>query len=82
MGLKQKLIENKTDFYRIFNEAIKEDGDFITAEGKLSHDDLIESHLEAWVASRINGGSASMVFFAEEVEAIKLIDKLAKEYFS
>ena len=81
MGLRHKLIEHKTEFYRIFNEAIKKDGDFITAGGKLSHDDLIDSHLRAWVASRINGGSASMVFYAEEVEAIKLIDKLAREYF-
>ena len=82
MGLKQKLFENKTEFYRIFNDAIKKDGDFITAGNKLSHDDLIESHLRAWVATRINGLSASMVFYAEEVDAIKLIDKLAKEYFT
>ena len=39
------MIEHKTDFYRIFNEAIKRDGDFITAGGKLSHDDLIDMHL-------------------------------------
>jgi len=82
MGLEQKLFEHKTDFYRIFNEAIKKDGDFITAGGKCSHDDLIKSHLRAWVGSRIYGGSASMVFYAEDNEAIKLIDKLAKEYFS
>ena len=81
MGLLQKLIEHKEEFYRIFDEAIKKDGDFITAGGKFSHDDLIEGHLEAWIASRINGGSASMVFYAEEIEAIKLIDKLAKEHF-
>ena len=82
MGLKQKMIEHKTDFYRIFNEAIKRDGDFITAGGKLSHDDLIDMHLKAWVVSRINGVSSSLAFYAEEAEAIKLIDKLAKEYFS
>lgn len=81
MGLKQKLIENKKEFYRIFNEAIRKDGDFITAGGRLSNDDLIESHFRMWVANRINGYSASMVFHAEEIEAIKLIDKLAKEYF-
>jgi hypothetical protein len=81
MGLRNKLIEHKTEFYHIFNEAIKRDGDFITSGGKLSHDDLIDSHLIAWIESRINGGSSSMVFYAEEVEAIKLIDKLAKEYF-
>jgi hypothetical protein len=82
MGLKQKLFEHKTEFYRIFNEAIKKDGDFITAGGKLNHDELIDNHLRAWVSSRINGVSASLAFYAEEVEAIKLIDKLAKEYFS
>ena len=76
------MIEHKTEFYRIFNEAIKRDGDFITAGGKLSHDDLLEMHLKAWVVSRINGVSSSLAFYAEEPEAIKLIDKLAKEYFS
>lgn len=82
MGLKHKLIEHKTEFYRIFNEAIKRDGDFITAGGQLNYDDLIEMHLKAWVVSRINGASSSLAFYAEEVDAIKLIDKLAKEYFS
>ena len=82
MGLKQKLIENKEDFHRIFNAAIKKNGNFINAGGKLSNDRLIETHLSAWTESRINGVSASMAFYAEDVEAIKLIDKIAGEHFS
>ena len=81
MGLLQKLIEHKEEFYRIFDEAIEKEGDIVTYHGQVSYNGLIESHLEAWVKSRINGGSASMVFYAEEIKAIKLIDKLAKEYF-
>lgn len=80
MGLLQKCLEKKPEFYRIFDKA--KHIDFITAGGKLSYDELIDTHLSAWTASRINGISASMAFYAEETEAIILIDKIAKEYFS
>ena len=81
MGLLQELMKHKEEFYYIFDQAIIEDGDDMTHGGKYSYDDLIESHLRAWIASRIHGGSASMVFYLEKPEAIKLIDKLAKNYF-
>jgi len=81
VGLKQKLFERKQEFYDIFNKMPKDNFDFMTADGRCSLDDCIENHLRAWTASRINGGSASMVFYGEDIDAIKLIDKIAKEYF-
>jgi hypothetical protein len=81
MGLKQKVFERKQEFYDIFNKMQEENFNFITAYGRFSLDDCIENHLKAWTASRINGGSASMVFYGEDVDAIKLIDKIAQKYF-
>lgn len=77
-----KLKENKDQFYKIFDAVIEKDGDFITCKGKITYDKLIDSHLKAWAMSRIYGVSASMAFYAEATEAIKLIDTLAKEYFT
>lgn len=82
MGLKQKLFERKQEFYDIFNEMPKDNLDFITSGGQYSLDYCIETHLRAWTRSRINGTSASMAFYGEDVNAIKLIDKTANEYFS
>jgi hypothetical protein len=81
MELKQKLFERKQEFYDIFNKMPKDNFDFMTANGRCSLDDCIENHLRAWTAGRINGGSASMVLYGEDWDAIKLIDKIAKEYF-
>ena len=81
MGLKQKVFERKQEFYDIFNKMQKENFNFITAYGRFSLDDCIETHLKAWTTSRINGTSASLAFYGEDVNAIKLIDKIAKEYF-
>jgi hypothetical protein len=82
MGLKQKVFERKQEFYDIFNGMPKDALNFMTADGGYSLDDCIETHLKAWTASRINGGSASLVFYGEDIDAIKLIDKIANEYFS
>ena len=81
MGLKQVLIENRAEFYRIFDSEIEKNGDIISVGGKIDHEELIHSHLKAWKQSRIDGVSASLSFYAESIEAIKLIDKLAKECF-
>lgn len=81
MGLKQEVFKRKQEFYDIFNKMPKDNFNFMTANGRCSLDDCIETHLRAWTASRINGGSASMVFYGEDVNAIKLIDEIAKEYF-
>lgn len=81
MGLKQEIFKHKQEFYDIFNKMPKDNLDFLTCDGKYSLDHCIEMHLRSWTASRINGASASMAFYAEDVNAIKLIDKIAKEYF-
>lgn len=81
MALIIKLNEHKPEFYRIFDAEIQKNGTMISADGKISHDELIKSHLNAWKMSRIDGVSASLAFYCEAPEAIKLIDKLAKEYF-
>ena len=81
MGLKQKIFERKQEFYDIFNKMPKDNFDFMTANGRCSLDDCIDMHLRSWTASRINVTPATLVFYAENVNAIKLIDKIAKEYF-
>jgi hypothetical protein len=81
MGLKQKIFEHKQEFYDIFNRMPKDNLNFMTCNAEISFDSCIESHLRAWTASRINGVSASLAFYGEDVNAIKLIDKIAKEYF-
>ena len=81
MGLKQRVFERKQEFYDIFNKMPKDLLNFMTCHGKCSFDQCIETHLKAWTASRINGGSASMVFYGEDINAIKLIDEIAQEYF-
>ena len=53
----------------------------MTTNGRYSLDNCIENHLKAWTASRIYGDDPCMVFYGEDVNAIKLIDKIAKEYF-
>jgi hypothetical protein len=70
MALINKLLEHKNEFNSIFNEEI------------YNIDGLINSHLRAWAQSRIYGVSSSMAFYNEEIDAIKLIDKLAKEEFN
>jgi len=81
MGLKQKVFERKQEFYDIFNKMPEDNLNFMTCNGEISFDDCIENHLKAWTASRINGTSASLAFYGEDVNAIKLIDKIAKECF-
>jgi len=81
MGLKQKIFEQKNDFYKIFDDSIKKNGTFITANGRLSYDECIERHLDAWISSRIYGTSAALAFYAEDFDDIILIDKIAKIYF-
>ena len=81
MGLKQKLFERKQEFYDIFNRMPKDNLNFMTCNAEISFDSCIESHLRAWAASRIDGGSASLAFYGEDVNAIKLIDKITKEQF-
>ena len=81
MGLKQEVFNSKESFYKIFDRNIEKNGDFITASGNISYDRLIEIHISAWKRSRIDGISASMAFYAEDIEAIKLIDSIAKNYF-
>lgn len=82
MGLEQKLFEHKQEFYDIFNKMPKDNFNFMTAYDRFSLDDCIENHLKAWTASRIYGGDPCMVFYGEDMNAIKLIDKIAKEYFT
>ena len=82
MGLKYKVFERKQEFYDIFNKMPKDNLNFMTCSGKISFDGCIENHLNAWTASRINGTSASLAFYGEDHNAIKLIDKIANEYFS
>ena len=81
MGLKYKVFERKQEFYDIFNKMPEDNLNFMTCNGKISFDGCIENHLKAWTASRINGTSASLAFYGEDVNAIKLIDKIAKECF-
>ena len=74
MALIDKLKENKELFYIIFdtqNERYEGEG----------YDELIDSHLSEWCSSRIMGGSASMSFEISTPNGIKLIDRLADEYF-
>lgn len=77
--IEQLLHKNNKKFYKIFDEAIQKDGDFITCGGKLSYDELINTHLRAWYNNRVNGMSASMAFYAEETAAINLIDQLVEK---
>lgn len=70
MSLKEKLYEHKDEFKEIFN---KSDDNTVEEE--------INSHLNSWVRSRIFGVSASLAFYVEQVDAIKLIDKIASDYF-
>ena len=81
MGLKQKIFERKQEFYDIFNKMPEGDINFMTCNGEISFDDCIENHIRVWVSSRINRVSVSLAFYGEDVNAIKLIDKIAKEYF-
>ena len=82
MGLKQKLFEHKQEFYDIFNGMPKDALDFMTSNGKVSFDDCIDMHLRSWTANRINGTPATLAFYAEDVHAIKLIDKIAQDFFT
>lgn len=82
MGLRQKVFERKQEFYDIFNKMPKDNLTFMTCNWEISFDGCIRNHLDAWAASRINGTSASLAFYAEDVNAIKLIDKIAQQYFS
>lgn len=81
MSFKEKLFESKDKFYKIFDKNIEKEGTFITCNGKLSYDDLINDHLDFWVKTRIDGVSVSMIMYAEDLNAIKLIDELSKDYF-
>jgi len=81
MGLKYKVFERKQEFYDIFNKMPEDNLNFMTADGVCSLDDCIDNHIRAWTSSRINGVSASLAFYGEDVDAIKLIDEIAKEYF-
>lgn len=76
-----KLFDVKEEFFKIFDVAIKRDNGFLNCDGKISHDELINMHLNAWICSRINGISASMAFYAEESDAIILIDNIMKKNF-
>ena len=82
MGLRQKVFERKQEFYDIFNQMPKDNLNFMTCYGKISFEGCIENHIKAWTVSRIHGTSASLAFYGEDVNAIKLIDKIANEYFS
>lgn len=81
MGLKQRLFVRKQEFYDIFNKMPKDNFNFMTANGRCTLDDCIENHLKAWTEHRINGDDPCLVFYGEDINAIKLIDKIAKEYF-
>lgn len=72
MSFKDKLFEHKDDFCKIFDEVL---------EKPINYDGLIKSHLDSWITSRIKGVSSTMASYEDEHKAIKLIDKLAKEYF-
>ena len=81
MGLKYKGFERKQELYDIFNKMPEDNLNFMTCYGKISFDSCIENHIKAWTVSRIHGISASLAFYGEDVNAIKLIDEIAKEYF-
>ena len=80
--MKHKINEKKHLFYRIFDKQNQTNIDFMTCHGKLSYDEVIDSHLKAWTRSRVYGISASMAFYGEIQEAIMLIDEIATEHFS
>lgn len=80
--MKHKINQNKHLFYRIFDKQPKETIDFITCNGKMTYDEVLESHLDSWIANRIKGISSSMAFYAEIPEALRLIDDIAKDYFN
>lgn len=72
MSFKDKLFEHKAEFCKIFDKVL---------EKPINYDGLIKSHLDSWVTSRIKGVRSTMAPYEDEHKAIKLIDKLAKEYF-
>ena len=72
MSFKDKLFKHKDEFCEIFDKVL---------EKPINYDGLIKSHLDSWITSRIKGVSSSMAFYDEDIDAIKLIDKLSKEYF-
>ena len=79
MSFKDKLLEHKAEFCKIFDKTFEHP--LYKDKDNINYDGLIQSHLNSWITSRIKGASASMAYYDEEIDAIKLIDKLAKEYF-
>jgi len=75
------LMKHKQEFYDIFDNEPTDVLEYMTCNGEISYDELIRSHLTAWIKSRIWGISASLAFYAEATDAILLIDKLARENF-
>jgi hypothetical protein len=75
-GLLHELQKRKNEFVKIFQT----ESNWIYSDGDATDDDLIKSHLDAWIRSRMYGASASMVFDYCVVDAIKLIDEIAEQY--
>jgi len=80
--MKHVINKRKQEFYDIFAKQSKEELDSITCKGKLTYDDLIDNHFSCWTMCRIDGISASMSFDYCVIEAVQLLDEIAKEYFN
>ncbi len=76
MSFKDKLFEHKAEFCQIFDKRFEHP--LYKRKDNINYDGLIQSHLNCWITSRIKGARAP---YDSEHKAIKLIDKLAKEYF-
>jgi len=78
--MKHKVFEKKEEFYAIFDSTDKDLLNYVS-QGKTTHDELIEEHLKDWTRSRIWGISASLCLDSCILDAIKLIDEIAIDYF-
>ena len=79
MSFKDKLFEHKAEFCKIFDKTFEHP--LYKDKDNINYDGLIQSHLYSWITSRIKGARSTMAPYEDEHNAIKLIDKLAKEYF-
>jgi hypothetical protein len=76
-----EINKRKQEFYDIFDKVPKSKLNHLTGNGKITYDVLIMNNLDFWIMSRIRGISAGLSLDCAIIDAIKLIDKIAIEYF-
>ena len=74
-----QVMKSKERFYLIFDNMTPNEkeltGNMVTYD---EYDEYIETNFDEWRYSRVKGMSASMAFYAANIEAVKLIDSILK----